>query len=348
MVRRTIRRRFRRARPRRLLRRARKLRKVAFRKIRRKQKIKDRKRRHNKYGYMYSSYDKAAKGGTSTWDVSANATQHGLGNASDVDKCFDNIRQLDDIVFAAGTQTNPQLKANRGNLNLWISAKATYTLTNVNSAGGSFVTVYICKPRKDISTDGIGTASGTTPGAVMASNLNSTWLADYNDAAGFGITGGQIDNTFTQAKPVASAQDNWMTPFSIPEVTSTWKIVKVLKTFIPAGGSFMFSLRLPRTKLNRQDYQRGGTAVHLEWLRKFSKQLLVRHHGQPNNDDTTITNVTYDESSLCAVVKKVYEFSYGHQPQYFTFRGTDSLQSITTTAFPGLAEEKVEDAGGGA
>lgn len=348
--RRTTRRRFRRRiRPRRLLRKAGRLKKIAFRIKRKKEKFRDRKRRHNKYGYMYGAYNSAAKGRTGNWDISNNATEHGLGNASDVDKCFDNIRQLDDIIFAAGTQTNPQLKANRGNLTMWISAKATYTLTNLNSAGGSFVQVYVCRPRKDISTDGIGTASGTTPGAVFNSNLNSTLLADYNDAAGFGITGGQIDNTFTQAKPSAVTGEHWITPFMVPEFTQTWKVLKVIKTFIPAGGSFMFTIRLPRTKINRQDYQRGGTAVHLEWLRKFSKQVFLRHHGQPNNDDTTATLVNYDESNLAAVVNKKYEFSYGHQPQYFTFRGTDSnMGTLTTTAFPGEAEEKVEDAGGGA
>lgn len=298
---------------------------------------------------MYGSYNVAQKGRTGNWDVSNNSTEHGLGHHTDVDKCFDQIRQIDDIAFAAGTQTNPQLKANRGNLSLWISAKAVYTITNVNSAGGSFVQVYICRPRHDITSTGIGIgASATTPGAVFNNNLNSSLLADYNDAAGFGITGGQLDVTFTQAKPTAVTGEHWITPYMVPEFTKSWKILKLIKTFIPAGGSFMFSLRLPRTKINRQDFERGGTTVHLEFLRKFARQILVRHHGQPNNDDTTSTLVNYDESNLVAVVNKKYEFSYGHQPQYYTFRGTDNLGTLTATTLPGNAEEKVEEAAGGA
>lgn len=353
--RRTFRRR--RVRPRRLLRRAARLRKVAFRTKRKIQKRKDRKRKFNKYGYVYSHYQAAGKGETRYWDVSPSAATHGLGSQSDVDKCFDNIRQIDDFIYAGGTQTNPQLKANRGNLTLNISAKATYTVTNCNSAGGSFVQVYICRPRRDISSDGIGkaTASGL-PGSVLANNLNSSFLADYDDAGGLTISdfattpavNDVIVNTTTQAKPTIAAGDHWVTPFMVPEFTKGWKVLKVIKTFIPAGASFMFSIRLPRTRINRQDYQRGGTAVHLDWIRKFARQIFIRHHGQPNNEDTDSSLVNYDLSALAAMVSKQYEFSYGHQPQYFTIRGTDSIGTLTTTAFPGEAEEKVEDAGGGA
>lgn len=345
--RRTTRRRFRRTNPKRLLRKGSRLKKIAFRKIRNKQNRKDRKRRHNKYGYVYTSFNAATKGHTGIWDVASNNTQQGLGSSTDIDTCFKQVRQIEDFLFAGQNPTTPQLKANRHNLNIRISAKATYTITNVNSAGGSFVQVYICRPKHDIAADGLGVSGDTQPGSLVLNNLNSTLSVDYNNAASLGITGGQIDNAYSQTKPSASSGDHWITPFMVPEFTKNYKVVKVLKTFIPAGGSFMFGLKLGLTRINYQEFQRGGTTT-VQWLKKFSKLVFIRHHGQPNNDDTTSTLINYDESNLCALVSKTYEFSYGHQAQYFTFRGTDSTGTLTNTTFPGNAEEKVEEAAGGA
>lgn len=345
--RRTTRRRFRRTNPRRLLRKGSRLKKIAFRKIRNKQKRKDRKKRHNKYGYVYTASQFNGKGRTSYWDIANNATQQGLGSSVDVDECFQQIRQFDDILFAGQAPASPWLKGSRHNLTLRIKAKATYTITNTNSAGGAFFQVYICRPKHDIAADGMGLNSDTQPGSLILNNLSSTLSVDYNNAGSWGITGGQVDNAYSQTKPSASVGDHWITPFMVPVFTQNYKVVKVIKTFIPAGGSFMFSLRLPLTKISYTEFQRGGTTT-IQWLKKFSKLVFARYHGQPNNDDTTASLVNYDEVNVCAVVSKTYEFSYGHQPQYFTFRGTDSLGTITSTTFPSNAEEKVEDAAGGA
>ena len=118
----------------------------------------------------------------------------------------------------------------------------------------------------------------------------------------------------------------------VPEFTHAFKVVKVHKVFLPPGGSFMFSIKLPLTRVNRQDYEVNSNASQTtgahEYIRKFAVVPYIRFHGEPGADKTTDTLVNYVQASLNTVIDKKYEFSYRSQPSYFTVRGTDGTGTV--------------------
>lgn len=335
------RRRFRRrANPRRMLRKAKLIRKGAFRKIQRKKERKNRKIKKNIWGYMDASHSDAAFNQTKLWDIGSAIGTNGLGSYSDLGEVFQQVRQIDDVIFAGQTGTSPQLKANRNNLRITVSARATYYITHNSNAGGIYCQFYICKPRYNIPLVGIGKANSTTPGSVIENNLNSRSLPDYNDAASLTVnavgTGGVtniLQSAYTTTKPAVAAGDNWTTPFMVPEFTKNWKVIKVHKVFLPPNGNFMFTIKLPLTKIARQELQMSAAATtgEVAWLRKFGIQVFARFHGEPSSDNTTDTLVNFCSASLNAMIDKKYEFSYGSQPSYFTVRGTDNTGTVAAT-----------------
>lgn len=339
------RRRFRRrANPRRMLRKARLIRRAAGRKIQRKKERKNRKIKKNVWGYMDSSHKDAAYNTTAHWSPGRSQDVVGLGQRDDMDEIFQQVRQIDDLIYPNSAGADPQLKANRRNIDINVQGRATYIVSHNSNAGGIFAQIYICKPRHDIMVTGVGKSNDRAPAEIVANNLNSRSLADYNDGAGlsvasFGTTpavNNVIVNTTTQAKPTVASTDHWVTPFMVPEFTRTYKVVKVHKVFIPPGGNYMFTIKLPLRRISRQDFEPNSNASQLtggiQLLRKFAVVPYIRFHGEPGADKTTDTLVNYVSASLNCVVDKKYEFSYRSQPAYFTVRGTDGTGTVTTAS----------------
>lgn len=330
----------RRAAPRRLLRKARLIRKAGLRKIQRKKERKNRKIKKNIWGYMDSTHADAAHNQTVYADLTGAANYSGLGNIQDMIEVFQQVHQIDDFIYAAQTGVSPQMKANRANLKISVSAKATYYISHNSNAGGIYCQIYICRPRRSIPIDGIGKSNDLTPGSCCANNLNSRSQPDYNDASAITVnaagTGGVtniLQNSTTTTKPTVSATDHWVTPFMVPEFTTHWKVVKVHKVFLPPNGNFMFKMKLPLTTLRRQEF--GLSALNnngdKQILGRFGLQAFIRFHGEPSSDNTTDTLVNFCEASINCVIDKKYEFSYGVQPQYFTVRGTDHTGTVAAT-----------------
>lgn len=276
-----------------------------------------------------------ANGDTRCDDICSASDKNGLGRRDDLVEIFQQVRQFLDVVYPAQTGlTNPQRDSNRHNLTVNVRARANYILTHNSNAGVIFGQIYICKARQNICIGGVGVGPDTNPGSVCFNNLNSKYLADYNDAAGWGITGGQLDNTNTQAKPTVGTTDHWTTPFMVPEFTKNWKVIKVHKFALPPNGNYMFSLKLPVTKINRADIKESNsvTSGNICWLKKFNVCAFIRWHGEPSPDKVDHTIVNYAAASLVAVVDKKYEFSYGHQPSgFFVTQATSALGTVAAT-----------------
>lgn len=352
MVRRGIRRRFRRRRLRRgrirpasLLRKSRRLRKIGFRKIQRKKQRKNRKIKKNVWGYMDGHHQDCGFNETRTFDVGTVGVR-GLGSRSDMNEIFQQVRQIDDLIYAAQTGLGTgQMKANRGNLKINVQARQTVTISSDNEAGGIFCQVYILKCRRGITTQGIGTTGSTDPGDVFNNNTNSRYLSDYNDASALTISSfgtappvnNVIVNTQQQAKPTVASSDHWTTPFMVPEFTRNYKVLKVHKFFLPPNGNFMFTMKLPLTTVTRNDYEISNNALNggLAYIPKFNRLAVVRFHGQPVNDTTTESKVNYAKAALNIVIDKKYEFSYGSQPSYFNVQFPSFLTTVAGANLPG-------------
>lgn len=331
-------------RPRTLLRKSRRLRKVAFGKIQRKKQRKNKKVKKNVWGYMDATHLDAAYNQTGIFDLGSIAAKCGLGRIEDMDEIFQQVHQIDDLIYAGQTVAGGQLKANRHNLKIQVQGRATYTIANNVQGAGVYAQIYICKPKLDITGFGVGTAGGANPGDIYKSNLNSRSLVDYNDAGQLGIAAGNITNATTIAKPTVAAGDHWTTPFMVPEFTRTYKVVKVHKVFLPPGGNFLFTIKTRLTSLSRNVYERNNTnAGGILLSRKFATMAFIRFHGQPVDDTLTNTLVNYGPSSLNVVIDKKYEFSYGHQPAYFNVRGVDSLGNVTLADGVGFAGIQVKE-----
>lgn len=334
------------ARPRTLLRKSRRLRKVAIRKIQRKKNRKNKKVKKNIWGYMDATHMDAAYNTTSVQNLGSSGTTHGLGRWDDVKNIFFQVRQLDDLIFAqqTGLTANAQLKANRHNLKIQCQGKATYTLASNNTVGGIYAQIYICRPRQAITSAGIGRNNDTTPGPIVANNYNSRSLWDYNDALNMTLSGAgpYVTDNVNQAKPTVASTDNWTTPFMVPEFTRNYKVLKVHKVFLPPNGNFMFTMKLPITTLTRELYEASQTAVgNVVYHPKFARCVFIRFHGSPCDDSTTETLVNFGAASINCIIDKKYEFSYGSSPQFFTVRGTDVLGTVTQATAPGNADQVI-------
>lgn len=347
------RRRFRRrVNPRRLLAKARRLRRIGTRKIQRKKNRRQRKVKKNVWGYMDKFHSDAGFNETKIVDIGSSTSLSGLGARADMDEVFQQVRQFLDITYPEQTGLGTgQKTANRNDLAVNIRARSNIILTHNSNSGVIFGQVYVCKPRQNIAGRGIGVGSLVTPGSIITNNMNSKYLPDYNDAAGWSIdqagTGGVLNiqqNANDQAKPVVAATDHWTTPFMIPEFTRHFKVLKVHKFALPPNGNFMFSLSLPLARIKRNEFQLSGndTTGSVFWLRRWSRQIFIRFHGEPSSDNTTDSTVNYCSASLNGVIDKKYEFSYGHQPslgfvtQFPTTLGT---VAATTKNAEGTANE---------
>lgn len=285
---------------------------------------------------MDEFHSDSANGETKTVDISSAQATCGLGNLTDMTEVFQQVRQFMDVIYPAQTGlTTPQRDGNRHDLAVNVRAKANYTLTHNMNAGVIFGQVYVCKARSNICVGGSGVGSKVNPGEIITSNMNSKYLPDYGDAAGWGITGGQLDNTNTQAKPTVAATDHWTTPFMVPEFTRNYKVLKVHKFALPPGGNFMFSIKLPLKRIQRINYKESQAvgAGNIFWLGKWNRSVFIRFHGEPSVDKTDGSSVNYCAASLNGVIDKKYEFSYSHQPsQSFITQATSLLGTVTSTA----------------
>jgi len=339
----------RRVRPRVLLRKSRRLRKVAFRKIQKKKIRKNRKIKKNVWGYMDSVHIDAAVNATKTADLASAVTKAGLGRYDDIDEVFQNVHQLDDWIYAQQGGVSGQFKANRHNLKVQVQGKATYTIASNNLAGGIYAQIYICKPKLDIASVGIGAGNGVNPPDIINNNLNSRSAPDYNDASALTVnavgTGGVtniVQNATTTTKPAVATTDHWTTPFMVPEFTRSWKVIKVHKVFLPPGGNFMFTIKTGlRTVTRNLSEKTAGSLAAVTWSHKFGVVPFIRFHGQPVDDQTTNTKVNFSSASLNVVIDKKYEFSYGHQATYYNVRGTDGILDVVIAKLPGLTSDTV-------
>lgn len=343
-----FRRRFRRrAKPRAMFRRARKLRRRAGKIQLRKKLRRDRKKRHNKYGYVFSNHVEAAINAVNHVDLAPSATTGWLGSYQDLQIMFDNIRQFEDVVWAAQTATAPHLPSNRHLLKMSVSGYCDYKIASGLTAGGQYVTVFIVKPKRNLPATSIGRSTTVLPGAVVDGNLNSAFQPTYENADGWNIVANNVQMTTPQTKPTIADTDAWVTPFMIPEFTQNFKVVKVLKYFLPAGGNIRFSLKLSERTISRHELvptSASATGSQFAVLKKFGKAAFIRFHGEPSHDTTTHTTVNYGFASLDIVATKRYEFRYGSQATYFNIKNTAIAPGdIGGATKPGEAETKVED-----
>jgi hypothetical protein len=292
---------------------------------------------------MDSEHDDAAINTTAVTDLGSTSAKVGLGRQDDMQEIFQQVKQLDDIIFAGQVPSTAQLKANRHNIKVQVQGRCTYYIANNMINVGIYVQIYEWVPRRDIAGSGIGSAGDNTPGGVIRNNYNSRSLVDYNDAASLGIAAGNISDAYSTVKPVVAATDHWTTPFMVPEFTRNFKITKVHKVFLPPSGQYVFTIKLPLRTVERNWYEKNPTGAPTTYLKAFAKGAFIRFHGAPVNDTATPTLVNFAPASLNIVSDKKYEFSYGHQPTYFTVRGSDSLGTVVNTKQPGLTDQTVAE-----
>lgn len=318
----------------------RKLRKRTARKARRKQHL---------VAYAYSSHNESTHSSTVISGLGTSNDTTGLFSRNDLDKIFDQVANLDDVLYGGTTAVNGQLRMGRHNIKVRARGEAIYTITNGNTVGGAFVQVYIARPRKDIVADGIGVGNAITIAEIYRNNLNSLFQADYNDAAGYALnaagTGGVtniMQNSTTVTKPTISSQDAiWHTPFMVPEVTQNFKILTVKKVYIPAGGVFMFKIKTPWQFFERSEMQIRANGNQTGGIHRNAKgrDLLVKAWGQPVHDQTTHDEVNVGVVTLDTIVTKRYWFSASARATPRFYHLGNDLGTVAEAQLPGEADQ---------
>lgn len=335
---------------RRRLRRARKVIRSVKRRVRKKIARKQRAKRHL-WAYAYAKHDEVGFGNVAHLNLAPATANAGLFHRGDVDELFQQVRQLEDLIYPNFATTGGTIKSNRQNLSIRVKGEALYRMTNSNLAGGAFVTIYVVRPRRPISANGIGSSSSRTAAEVIENNRNSAFFTDYNDASGLAINAAGtagitniLQNATSQTRPTIGRDQIWFTPFMVPTFTQNYKVIRTLKYYIPPGGCIQFKLKTRWFRLDRQDMMLDGAALMLNELPTFGQEVVARVAGQPVNDDTTHTEVNLGRVTLNTVVTKKYWYSYSHKPMPSYVVGTNTLGTVVAASLPGEVEQAVEEA----
>lgn len=344
------RRRFRRrAKPRQMFRKARRIRRRAGKIALRRKLRKDRRKKHNIYKYVVGSHIESPFNSVTHKDIlDSSETANWLGSVQDLQILFDNVRTFEDVVWAGQTATAPWGPSNRHLNKISVSGYMDVKIASGLNAGGIYATFFIVKPKRDLTTGSIGQTGTILPGTIVTANQSSAFQPTYENATGWAISSSNVQMTTPQTKPTIADTDLITTPFMVPEFTRNFKVVKVLKYFIPAGGNIRFSLKLSERTIRRGDFEptsAGETTGQYQVLKKFGKACFVRFHGQPAHEATAHTTVNYGFASLDVMATKRYEFRYGHQAAYWHHKGTNSVGTLTDVVLPGEGEESNEDLG---
>lgn len=266
----------------------------------------------------------------------------GLFAYADADKIFDQVKNIDDFVYPSMTGTGTLgWKAGRQNLTIRVKGEVTYTVTNGNQAGAAWLEVYICKPRKGINANGIGTGPNWNASDIINNNRNSAFVTDYNDAQGItlGALPFPIQNATSQTKPTVGTTNFLLTPYMIPPFTENFKVIKQLKYVLPPGGQCIFKVKTRFLRVGRQTWQTkgtdgGATAADYGFYRPaFGRDIFFRWHGQPAHDSATTPHpVNYGAVALDVVGIKRYWFSHSLRPLPNYFLQANQNQGTLTAA----------------
>jgi len=303
------------------------------------------------YGYSGSKHVHGAAG-----DITINtpdpesAEKTGLFAWRDAQEIFEQVRNIDDLIFPGRTTLGK--KAGRINLNIRVKGEQLFQVSNGNLAGAVWLEVYIVRPRKGIPTAGIGSGPHVLPADVLNNNANAAYAGDYADARGItlGASPFPINNATSQAAPTVNNSNFAHTPYMVPPFTENWKVVKQLKYIIPPGGQCMFKIKTRWMNINREVYQPKGTgdgqniadwSIFRPW---FGKEVFFRFHGQPVHDSTTDSLVNYGIASLDVVNIKKYWYSHSVRPLPSYRMDTGAGQgTITNANLPSGTTEPVKD-----
>jgi len=278
------------------------------------------------YGYSQSRHVHCPVGQivNDTMESSTQGSQ-GLFAWRDAQEIFEQVKSVDDFAYPGTSSTG--IRANRHVLSIRAKGEITYQISNGNLAGAAWVSVYVVKPRKSIPNSGIGNPAFVNSFDIINNNANSAYLPDYGDATGLAInaagTGGVVNimqNSTPQSKPTINQTNFAHTPFMVPNFTENFKVLKVHKMVIPAGGQSMIKVKTGWKFIPRQVYQKIGTglgtsgadwSVYRPW---FGREVFVRFHGQPVHDTTTESKVNYGSVGLDVVAIKKYWYSHSARP----------------------------------
>lgn len=315
------RRRFtRRRRPFRLRRRVRRVsrKKLRLKRSRRKQRAKS-----FLYGYSGATHVDATQGTIQVAPIENQvADSTGLFNWRDIQEICEQVRNVDDLIWAS--QGSSLLsKARRINLRVRAKGEQTFYISNGNAAGAVWLEVYVCKPRKGISTAGIGAVNDVTAPAVINNNRNSAFFKDYKDGTGLSLSGATpplIQNQVDQIAPTINNNNFVFTPYMCPPFTENWKVIKQHKYVLPPGGQCMFKIKTRFLTFNRQVIQPlsgdGTSRIHWGIFRpSFGIEVFVRFHGQPVHAGTEqARTVNFGAAAIDVVNTKKYWYSHATRP----------------------------------
>lgn len=308
------------------------------------------------YGYSQSTHAHSPANTITITNLdNTTANTNGLFAWRDSQEIFEQVKNIEDFVYPGVSVSGK--KAGRQLLTIRARGEQLYQVSNVNTAGSAWVEVYICRPRKYIPTGGIGSGPNVLARDVVANNLNNAFLPDYNDARGITIsaagTGGVtniLQNATSQVKPTITSADYVVTPYMVPPFTEHWKVIKHLKYNVPAGGQFMFKVKTPWIRMNRQTYGPVGTGdgtTITDWTcfrPWFGREVFIRLHGQPVKEPGSEIIVNYGSVGLACVSLKKYWYSHSARPLPSYFKDVNSGQGTVTVAqLPSGTTEGVED-----
>jgi len=95
------------------------------------------------------------------------------------------------------------------------------------------------------------------------------------------------------------------TPFSSPQFTQYFKVVKVTHIILPAGGTHEHRVHYePNRMINREVAAISG------YIRNLTHFTMAVQYGAPDNDNTTQTTVSIGTSTLDVVQTKQYKYTY--------------------------------------
>jgi len=126
------------------------------------------------------------------------------------------------------------------------------------------------------------------------------------------------------------------TPFSSPQFTQYFKVVKVTHIILPAGGTHEHRVHYEPNRLISRE-----VATISGFIRNLTHFTMAVQYGAPDNDSSVVTTVSIGSSTLDVVQTKQYKYTYVSDAVT-----NNSFVAALPTSYPSTFETIIQDESG--